>query len=232
MKKLPALLMALILTFSCAALAEEAPTSITVNVSITDDTGALVMAYVPVTVTDVDGDGAFTICDALVCAHAANHENGAEAFGSAQTEYGISMTKLWGVENGGSYGYYLNDASPLSMLDPVQENDHVKAYAYTDLTAWSDTYCFFEAAVKTAAIAEEITLTLSAAGFDETYAPITLCVEGAVITVNGETTEIITDAEGKCTIAFDTEGVYVISAKSQTQNLVAPVCIITVAAAQ
>jgi len=77
---------------------------------------------------------------------------------------------------------------------------------------------------------EQVSLLLSAAAFDETYAPITLPVEGAVVTVNGEATEVVTDAEGKAAVSFAEAGVYVVSAVSETQVLVAPVCIVTVTA--
>ena len=34
----------------------------------------------------------------------------------------------------------------------IQPGDHVKAYAYTDLTAWSDTYAYFGAPTATAVV--------------------------------------------------------------------------------
>ena len=134
MKKILSTLLALAMLVSLTAFAEEAPT---VYVSITTDSGALVLAYVPVAVSDADGDGALTICDALVCAHTMYHPDGAAAFVAEDTEWGKSLYVLWGIDNGGSYGYMLNDASPMSLLDEVKPGDHVKAYAYTDLTAWS-----------------------------------------------------------------------------------------------
>jgi hypothetical protein len=79
-----------------------------------------------VTAADHDGDGAYTIPDALAAAHAA-HPDGAEAYTVAQTQWGLSLMELWGVENGGSYGYYLNDAMATGLLAPVAEGDHIKA---------------------------------------------------------------------------------------------------------
>ena len=228
MKKFLALLAALMLACTVAC-AETAPDSVTVFVSISDDTGALVLALEPVTVTDVDADGALTIYDALACAHAAN-EIGADAFAAVQTEYGLSMAKLWGVENGGSYGYYLNNASAWSLLDPVTEGDHVKAYASTDLTTWSDTYSYFGADVVSAQVGAEVPLTLVAAGYDASYNPITLPVEGAVLTVNGEATDLITDAEGNVLFTTTEPGEYLISASCETMNLVPPVCQLLVTA--
>lgn len=232
MKKFLALLVMMLLFVSAAFAGETAPASVQVYVTISDDTGALVMAYKAITVTDTDADGALTINDALIAAHAAQHEQGVDAYAAAMSEYGLSMTKLWGVENGGSYGYYLNNASAWSLLDPVVEGDHVKAYAYTDLVAWGDTYCYFDANTVSAAVDADVTLALSAAGYDASWNPVTLPVAGAVVTINGEKSVFATDENGIVTLHFSEAGEYVISAVSDTQVLVAPVCIVTVSAAQ
>lgn len=229
MKKVFSVMLTLVLAFCTVAVAESEATPISVLVSITDDTGAVVAAIEMVTVSDEDGDGVITINDALYAAHVARHENGAEAYGFEKTEYGLSMTRLWGVENDGSYGYYVNDVSGTSLLDPISEYDHVKAFVYTDLTAWSDTYCYFDAIVHNDIIVDtEYSMNLSAAGFDADYNPVELPVEGAVITVNGEPTDIVTDAEGNFVIAFEEAGEYLISAYSDTHVLVAPVCLVEV----
>ena len=225
MKKFLSLLLVVWMLVSLTASAEAAPT---VYVSISDDTGALVLAYVPVALTDADGDGALTICDALMLAHAAHHPEGAEAFLAEQTEWGLSLYKLWGVENGGSYGYMLNDVSAWSLVDPVKDGDHVKAYAFTDLTAFSDTYAYFTAPVAAAVVNTEIALTLNAAGYDEAWNPVTLPVAGATLTVNGEKTDIVTDENGNAVLTLAEVGTYTVSAVSETMTLVPPVCIETV----
>lgn len=227
MKKILSTLLALAMLLSCAAFAEEAAP--VVFVSISDDAGMLVAAHVPVTVTDADGDGALTICDALTAAHAAYHPDGAAAFAAVNSEWGLSMAKLWGIENGGSYGYCVNDASAWSLVDPIKDGDHVKAFVYTDLTAWSDTYCYFAAPTAEAAVNTEVALTLTANAYDENYAPITVPVVGAVITVNGEKTEITTDENGNAVLTLAETGTYTISAVSETMTLVPPVCILTIA---
>lgn len=227
MKKFLSILLTLAMLVSLTAFAEDAAP--TVYVSVSDDTGALVLAYVPVTVTDADGDGTLTICDALTAAHAAYHPDGAAAFLAQESEWGLSLVKLWNVENGGSYGYVVNDASAWSLLDPVQDGDHVKAYVYTDLAAYSDLYCYFTAPVAAAAVNAEVSLTLSANGYDEAWNPVTFPVQGAVITVNGEKTEAVTDENGTVTLTFPEAGVYTLSAVSSDMTLVPPVCILTVA---
>ena len=226
MKKFLSILLAMLMLLSGIAFAETADNI--VYVSISDDTGALVLAYAPVPLTDADADGALTICDALVAAHVACHADGAAAFAAVNSEWGLSMAKLWGVENGGSYGYMLNDASPMSLLDEVKPGDHVKAYAYTDLTAWSDTYSYFTAPVAAVAVNAEVALSLSSNGYDANWAPVTLPVAGAVITVNGEKTEVATDESGNAVLTFAEAGVYTLSAVSESMTLVPPVCIVTV----
>lgn len=225
MKKFLSVLLAMLMLAALTASAETAPA---VYVSISDDAGALVLAHAEVTIADADGDGVLTICDALMLAHAAYHPDGAAAFLAEDTEWGKSLYVLWGVDNGGSYGYMLNDASPLSLLDPVQDGDHIKAYAFTDLVGWSDTYSCFDAPMATAAVNAEVPLALSANGYDANWAPVTLPVAGAVITVNGEATAVITDENGNAVLTFAQAGVYTVSATSESMTLVPPVCIVTV----
>jgi len=225
MKKLLSIAAALLLAGTCSVSAMAA----NVYVTISDANGNLALAQKAVDVSDVDGDGALTINDALTAAHDANYEGGAAAgYGSGMTDYGLSMNKLWGTENGGSYGYYVNNASAWSLTDPVAEGDYINAFVYTDLTAWSDKFCFFDVQTADAAAGNTVTLTLSAAGYDADYNPITVPVEGAVITVNGEATTYVTDANGSVTVKLDKAGTQIISAVSDTMTLVPPVCTVTV----
>jgi membrane-associated protease RseP (regulator of RpoE activity) len=71
---------------------------------------------------------------------------------------------------------------------------------------------------------EEITLTLSQAGFDADWNPVILPVSGAVITVNGVPTEVKTDGEGKATVTLTESGQVLISATMEGITAVPPVC--------
>lgn len=224
MKKTLTVLLSGILATGALAVTASAEASAEVYVSVADENGKLAMAREKVTVTDINGDGAFDIDEALSAAHEASY-NGEDGYEAYDGDYGRAIKKLWGVDNGGSYGYYVNNASAMSLNDTVKDGDHVYAYLYTDLTAWSDTYSFFDADTAKAEQGEKLTLTLSAAGYDESFAPITLPVEGAVITFNGEATEYVTDSEGKVEISVSDTGSVVISAVSDTMTLVPPVCI-------
>lgn len=231
MKKIITLTLAIVVLFSAVGMSVSAETVETANVYVTisDANGALALAQEKITVTDTDGDGALTINDALYAAHEAKYEGGAAAgYEAYESEYGLSLSRLWGTANGGSYGYYLNNASAWSLVDPVKEGDHLNAYVFTDLTAWSDTYCYFNVNEATANADEEITLTLSMAAFDQSYNPVTLPVEGATIVINGEKTEYKTDARGEVTFTLSLGGVNLISAVSDTLTLVPPVCKVSV----
>ena len=213
----------LALALSGAAIAE------TVYVTIADGQGQLVMVNAAIDVTDVDADGALTINDALYAAHEAAYEGGAEAgYAAADAGYGLSISKLWGEENGGSYGYYLNDVSAYSLLDPVADGDYLNAFVYTDLEAWSDLYCTFGYREVVADAGANIILTLNMMTFDENWNPVSLPVEGAILTIDGEDSEVVTDAEGKAQFTIEAAGEYLISARSDSAILVPPVCIVTV----
>ena len=233
MKKAISLVLAVAVLTLCgvAAFAAEASTeTATVYVTLSDAEGKLVLTQEAITVTDVDGDGKLTIHDALYAAHEAKFDGGAAAgYGAEEGAYGLAITKLWGEENGGSYGYYVNNASAWSLTDSVVDGDYVNAFVYTDLIAWSDTFCFFDVNTIVASEGDTVELSLMAAGYDASYNPITVPVEGATITVNGVATDVKTDAQGKASVKLDTTGKTVISATSETQTLVPPVCVATVA---
>lgn len=226
MKKLATL----ILTFALAlcAIGNTTVKAEDTTVYVTIVNGAVVLTQKAVTVTDVDADGALTINDALYCAHETNYEGGAAAgYGSAMSDWGLSLTKLWGIENGGSYGYYLNNGYAMGLADAVKNGDYINAFVYQDTTAWSDTYCYFN--VNTVDADTDTELTLSAFGYDAEGNAVVLPVAGAVITLNGEKTALVTDENGKATVKAAAKDV--ISAVSDTQNLVAPVCVAVAKAA-
>lgn len=222
MKKWTIILTALLLSMSLCACAE------TVYVTVSAG-GQLQLTDAPVEATDADGDGVISVCDALYAAHEAYFEGGSKAgFAAEGTDYGISLNKLWGVDNGGSFGYRLNDLAAMSLLDAIAEGDRVYAYDYTDLVNWSDKYSFFDRYQAEAVVGEEITLTLQYVDYDENWAEITLPVAGAAVTVNGEKTDIVTDENGVFTYSASATGTVIISAGSDALVLTPPVCVITV----
>lgn len=216
--------------FGLTALA--ADESAKLYVTIVDKTGAVVLAQEPVTVTDTDKDGKLTIDDALYAAHEDKFTGGAsKGYATKSGEYGLAITKLWGTENGSGFGYYLNNKSAMGLTETVKTDDFLTAYLYTDTTNFTDTYTYFNVNTVVTKAGEEIALTLNAAAFDADFNPIVKPVQDAAITVDGTATTYKTDQNGQVTIKIETEGKALISAKSTSMTMVAPVCIATVAAA-
>lgn len=207
---------------------EESAESVYVYVTVSDQNGTLVLAREEVTVRDINGDGAYTIDEALYCAHESKYEHGAEGYASEVTDYGISMTKLWGVENGGSYGYYLNRVSPQSLADEIKAGDTIDAFIYTDTETFSDTYCFFDETHVAVNGKEELELTLYSYTYDENWNTVRTPVAGATVTIDGKETGFVTDENGKVTLSFDGTGYCVVSAVKEGALLVPPVCAVAV----
>ena len=225
MKKIFGFVFVLVLMLSVSV---SAAGEATVYVTVSDGNGVLSLNAERVTVTDINNDGILTIDEALKCTHEQFFDGGAEAgYSSYVGQYGIALDKLWGVSNGGSYGYYLNNASAMSMSDAVKDGDYLVAYAYSDLTTWSDVYSFFEEHHVTVESGESLTLKLMSSGFDENFAPLVLPVKGAVITFDGEKTEYVTDENGSVTVKLSA-GEHIISAVSEKEVLVPPACVVTV----
>ncbi|MBQ9384740.1 MAG: hypothetical protein IJT87_10945 [Ruminiclostridium sp.] len=216
------------LTFTSFA---EAETEDFIFVTIADENGKLAVAGKSVDIKDEDGDGKFTVNDALIAVHNEYFEGGAEAgYATVESDYGPMITKLWGVENGGSYGYYIGTKAANGLFDEIGNRLTLTAFIYTDTTAWSDKFCYFAEFLDDAGTydyeglaGDDQELTLLASGYDENWAPVTVPVEGAQITIDGKETGIFTDAEGKATVFFPEEtGVHLISAVSDKEVLVPP----------
>ena len=225
MKKLFSVVLAFLMIMGCMSITSFADdASATVYVSISNK-GQLVAAQAKVTVTDIDGDNALTVNDALYAAHEAAYSGGSKEGYSYYThkDYGLSIGKLWG-DTSGNFGYYINNSSCWSLADPVKNGDYLNAFVYSDSKNYSDKYCFFNNFTITADANSDIELTLSSAGYDANWNPVTLPVANAEITVDGKVTEVKTDANGKATIQISGAGNHVISAFSSSETLVPPVC--------
>ena len=176
--------------------------------------------------SDEDKDGAWTINDALIAVHKEKCKNG---YATEEGAYGLTITKLWGIENGGSYGYYNNNVMCMSLKEELSEveADHLYAFVYSDAVTWSDAYSFFDQYEITGKPKEKATLTLKYMSFDESYNPVEVPLAGAVITYDGKDTTFKTDENGVVEIELSSVNT-VISAKKDGLTLIPPVCQYTV----
>lgn len=224
-KKIISVIMAVLMCASIIMFSGCGKKNETVHVRVTlTDAGNIAGAYKEVEAEDIDKDGVISISDAIASAHKTMYSGGADGYATEVTDYGTSIVRLLGVENGGSYGCYINNTYVSNYNDPIKDGDHIYAYSYKDLTAWSDVYSFFDRAEVKAG--EDITLKLTYIGFDENYSPVELPAAGAVITVDGEKTELVTGDDGTVNIKAE-QGAHIISAVSDEITLVPPVCIVT-----
>lgn len=223
MKKLVVLLSVCVLIALCGACGKkEAGPKVRVTVSTA---GTVQLAAKETAVKDLDGDGVLSVWEAVQCAHDAYAPKD-KAFVVEDTEYGKSITSVWGDVNGlSAYGTYQNNAMVYDLTAPIAEGDYVVVYSYADLTAWTDCYAFFEPLT---AAEGKVTLTASYSGFDENWNPVLAPLADAVITIDGADTEYVTDADGKVTVEISKKGEAVVSARSDTLTLVPPVALITV----
>lgn len=211
------------LVLSMGVVCAHAVDSAKVYVSVADDKGELAVAAEELTVTDVNKDDKLSVYDVIYCAHEAFYEGGAaEGFATEVTEWGVSITKMWGVSNGGSYGYMINNVMASGMDDPVKDDDYVAMYVFTEPVKLLDKYSYFDR-FKEDVEAGEVTLTLTKQDFDRDWHTILLPVEGATIIVDGKAIDAKTDVEGKVTFTLDVNGEHIVSAKAEDQVLVPPV---------
>ena len=225
MKKLFSVMLSFVVIIGCMGITSFADSdSATVYVSVSSK-GQLVSAQTKVTVSDIDGDDALTVNDALYAVHEAVYSGGAKDGYSyyIHKDYGLSLGRLWG-DTSGNFGYYINNSSCWSLADSVKNGDYLNAFVYSDTKNYSDKYCFFNNNTVNADKNSAIELTLSGAGYDANWNPVTLPVANAEITVDGKATGVKTDADGKATIQISTSGTHIISAVSASEILVPPVC--------
>ncbi|MCD7859937.1 MAG: PQQ-binding-like beta-propeller repeat protein, partial [Firmicutes bacterium] len=192
------------------------------------------MYQMPVTVTDLDGDGTFTLDEALQAAHAAY--NSADGYDST----GGWVSKLWGVETY-STGFYRNDViTDTVTTEYISDGDKITAYIYADTTAWSDRYSFFADSSAYCEIGSSVTLTLKCWSYDASWNLVESAVENATVGVynieTGAYTELNggaykTDANGSVTISFTEAGTYYLTAKAADGDapLVPAVCTVIAA---
>ena len=198
---------------------------IQVDVTIADK-GAVVVARETVTVTDADGDGVYTVNDVLYAAHEAAYEGGAAAgYASYTGDYGLAISKLWG-DDSGVCGYWLNNASCWSLADVVAEGDYVVAFNYADAAGWSDAYSCFAENSYTAAAGEAVTVTLNAAGYDESWNTVFSGYVGATLTAEGAA--VVDNGDGTYAVTFAAPGTYKLVATAGSNAIVPAVVVVVV----
>ena len=76
-------------------------------------------------VSDKNSNGAIDIDDAFITVH---EEAGfSDGYATIESVWGKAVAKLWGIENGGAYGYYVNNVSAMGISDTLEDGDYLSA---------------------------------------------------------------------------------------------------------
>lgn len=240
-KKIISFMLALTLLFAALPMVSpqtvKAAEGVEVYVTI-GNKGKVTVAQEKVTVLDRDGDGTYTIDEALYAAHEAFYPGGASAgYASGMTDYGLSLSKLWG-DTSFNYGYNNNHASCWSAADPVKAGDYLVAFVYQK--AWPDTmdsYARFAQNSYEGKVEEGINVTLEmVTGYDESWNSVYGNKSGATLklydadgkTVAPDQYDLTDHGDGTYTIEVKKAGTYKVIATENATPIVPAVCRLTV----
>ena len=219
-----------------ATPAADATVHMTISVAgvLADAKDGTAMAQRDVTVKDLNSDGILTYDEALSAAHDEYYEGGAAAgYASADSQYGLSLTKLWG-DTSGYFGYWDNDRSCNNLSDEVKADDYLTAFVYKDQSAWSDSYTRFVQKEYQATVGKAVTVSVEKASYDENYNTVFAAYDAAGLTAyDSEYKPLAADAysvDGS-NVTFNQAGTYYLAtAGTDSVNLVPAVAKVTVEA--
>lgn len=237
-KQIMSLFLSIVIVLGICGIPVLADTENAVNAYITisrygeivkDSTGKAIAAA-PIELKD---KASYTLDDAFRAAHDLYYDGGADlGYSSDEGEYGLYITEFWGDESG-NFGYQVNGGTEavMGLSHEVENGDLIDVCIYENTYPDTEHYTKFDKVKAEAFVNEGLELTLSEADWNNIFSPCT----DAEITVNGTVSDIITDADGRAVISFDTAGEYVVSAvKTKEINnqsvtaICAPVCVVTV----
>jgi len=215
MKKLGIILLTAAVAVQAAAFSAAAEDGqISVRVTIGKE-GALVLPCETVPVKDYDSDGSYTIDEVLKATHEQFYKGDGTGYEAQTTDWGLSVKTLWGVTNGGSYGYAVNDVMSMGLSDKVKDGDYLSAYSFQDVTGFTDHYAYFDVhELKDAKQGDTVTLKLTEIAYKPDWTTELKPVPNAVITLDGQDTEFKTDENGSVSVKLDKAGEQIISFKA------------------
>ena len=193
-----------------------------------------------VTVPDENGDGVYSLDEALRAVHGQYAPNGVEDYhGGVDPEWGTYVvSKLWGVGTTAT-GFYKNHVSTgVVNEEPLAAGDRIDAFVYKDQSAYTDRYCYFSQAgdpvdALSVCAEEEFELTLNYDTWGtvsaQPTAPIGVFGTGGTYSkpesLRGEwlTGEIympnpITGLDGTVKMSFTAPGTYLLTAQYDSDN--------------
>ena len=169
-----------------------------------------------VNVTDLNSDGVLTYDEALQAAHTAYCPGGYE---NAETEWGVSVSKLWNVSTMNCL-FFLNDSALANHVGDTETSalhagDYLVASVNKDNTYYADHYVSFAKRSATATVGKEFALNLSGSkGSDKIV--IGTWNTGKFTAIDGAKI----DADGSVTLTFAEAGIYLLTAEGTISDSV------------
>jgi len=171
--------------------------------------------------------GTLNVDRALYNAHELFFPGGAAAgYKTKNSGFGLGITTLWGITNGGAFSYARNNVFCNDLEDEVKNGDFLRANVFIDASSFSDKYSYFDTDVATVQLGGTLTLYAFYIGYDANYNPVSLPLENSQIYINGEATNIFTDNNGKATIEITRSDTLVVTAQSSDLVLFPPLCVV------
>ena len=180
-----------------------------------------------------------TFLDALVAAHKLKY---GDLFTkeTAKTYLDLSAEGwiLTSFKSNEPSGLYVNSAmSDLANAQTVKNGDVLEYFFYMDTVGYSDKYTCFDESEKCVETGKNFDLTLSAVDWNGNSSPVDGTDEETYITINtvnsdgsiSEPLETAIDANGKITLCFDADGIYIVTAQGYigSSPIAAPICTVT-----
>ena len=181
-----------------------------------------------INVSDKNSNVAIDIDDAFITVH---EEAGfSDGYATIEADWGKAVSKLWGIENGGAYGYYVNNVFAMGPNDPLEDGDYLSAFVYKDVTSYSDTYTYFDkenVELKHDNTTLELTLSKSDYTSSTGCAPVN---DATITTLEDETITATPDENGNVSLTFEAGKTYTVVARNDEKNYVPAFCKVTVEA--
>lgn len=168
-----------------------------------------------VQVSDLNSDGVLTCDEALAAAHAAYCPNG---YASEPSGWGVSVTRLWGVESM-NFSFYLNDSALESHVGDTSSSvlhagDSIVASVNQDDVYYADHYTAFAKRSSTATVGQTFTLSLNGGSGGELT--VGEWKNGSFVAIDGASV----DANGNVSVVFEKAGTYLLTAKGTVRKTV------------
>ena len=176
----------------------------------------------------------YTLNDVFDALHQ-NYYDGEEGYKTEMGDFGEYITRFFGDESE-NFVYYVNFGAE-DVWGPthiVKDGDSIDFCINKSFYPDTESYTKFSSKEAVAFIGDEVEFILEESSYTADGLTFFPCAD-ALLTVNGEETEALTNEEGKATLSFEDAGVYVVSAKKtklveeeSVTAITAPYCVVTV----